>query len=874
MGNRHENYRIQYPNDNAFILSTICQESHLILLNNLKTRTNYFPSKRTYRKGEDWVSELDVCLVSPGVLDRVNEFSVLQNLELPSDHAPISLSLILPCTDMDILRSRAQYLGDHAVLYSQSSNNQGAIKPLNMNIIDERLFISNLLQLNVPSECEDINIYADNVTATLYQCARDSKRVSNVQVVNDGIGRWERLLKDKDDVRIWKAIDWRGNYCGSNANIRDSSPTDNEFKLYYENNFNPITNLDDISSNVTIPVLDQIIAPYEMSQQVKQMKSDKACGPDGVSPGIFKLLPGPWILMLATLFNRIFLSGIYPQSWSKARMCTIFKKGDRANVNNYRGIHIINSITKIYDMVLCERLKQWFKPFREQAGAQEGRGCIEHIVTLRLLCDIAWRRKMKLYVSFIDFSQAYDRVPRRTLFRVLCRLGCGSMMLCALIAMYRSTESVIGTTLITLAVGVRQGSPTSCLLFIIFVDDLIRIIKESSGPDGFLAWLHVLILMDDTVLLSTTRRGITEKLVLLKTYCNDYGMVINQSKTKFFVISGNEADRESLVVEGLVIEHCDQYVYLGSPFTSDGRVSSAVKAHASAKMPHVLKFVSFINKNNDIPFIVKRRVFEAAIMSTLIYACESWIGADIKPVIKQYNWCLKHLLGVRRTTCNDICYVESGCHSLKDFIINKQHKFFFKIWTERQGYIDDPLMHVINTVIATNTPTSRMVNEYISTDVKDLSEAKQAVIANIEESNSSRRLTYKDINPNFEIPFVYINRHTINENYRLSFTRFRVSGHSLACETGRWNRRGRGRLPEEERLCSCGYAVQTERHVVQHCTLSAHLRQRYRFTSIEELFSDNYSPDLTCKIIHEILSVYRYLSFIACVVLIIVLNAL
>ena len=113
-------------------------------------------------------------------------------------------------------------------------------------------------------------------------------------------------------------------------------------------------------------------------------------------------------------------------------------------------------------MVLCSRLKLWFRPYREQAGAQEKRGCLEHIVSLRLLCDIARRKKLTLYVTFVDFSQAYDMVPRRTLFKILRRMGCGSVMLCALVAMYQLTESIIGTAVVTITLGVRQGSPTSC----------------------------------------------------------------------------------------------------------------------------------------------------------------------------------------------------------------------------------------------------------------------------------------------------------------------------------------------------------------------------------------------------------------------------
>ena len=555
------------------------------------------------------------------------------------------------------------------------------------------------------------------------------------------------------------------------------------------------------------------------------------------------------------MFNNIFYSGTYPSTWSRAILVTIFKKGDKRNVKNYRGINIINGIAKMYDMVLCSRLKQWFKPYREQAGAQEKRGCLEHITSLRLLCEMARRKKLTLFVTFIDFAQAYDRVPRHTLFRVLCRLGCGSAMLCTLVAMYSVTESWIGAALVLITLGVRQGSPTSCLLFIVLVDDFIRLIKEGCEHDGFLKWLHILVMIDDTVLLATTRYNMTLKLNILQDYCSEYGMEMNQSKTKFFVINGSEADFEPLVVNQLVVERCDMYVYLGSPFTSDGSTSSAVKAHANAKMPHVLKFVSFISKNNDVPFFVKRRVFDAALMSSLIYGCESWIGADLKPMNKLYNWCLKRLLGVRKSTCNDVCYVESGYPPLHELVRYRQHKFFRSMWQERALYEDDPLTHVIKLVIETNTPTSRIVRELISTEETDLTVAMLNVKDGIINSISSRRITYKEVNPSLSVHYVYKGRHTINETHRLSFTQFRVSGHYLACETGRWNRRGRGRLPLDERVCVCG-AVQTERHVVEECPLTQTIRDRNRFSEIGQLFSDNFEPQLTCKIIHNILSVY------------------
>lgn len=69
---------------------------------------------------------------------------------------------------------------------------------------------------------------------------------------------------------------------------------------------------------------------------------------------------------------------------------------------------------------------------------------------------------------------------------------------------------------------------------------------------------------------------------------------------------------------------------------------------------------------HDASFMVKRRLFDAALLSSLIYGCESRIGADLRFMNKLYNWCLKKLLGVRRNICNDVCHIESGYLPLPD----------------------------------------------------------------------------------------------------------------------------------------------------------------------------------------------------------------
>ena len=124
---------VRVPNDNALILSNICMETGMVLVNNLKIPTNHFRSDKTYRKGSEWVSEIDTCTVSSNLVSDVSGFAVIMNDSLPSDHAPITITLSVSGVDLDGLLTRSQYLGNHAVIYDKKLCN----KPINMCNIDE-----------------------------------------------------------------------------------------------------------------------------------------------------------------------------------------------------------------------------------------------------------------------------------------------------------------------------------------------------------------------------------------------------------------------------------------------------------------------------------------------------------------------------------------------------------------------------------------------------------------------------------------------------------------------------------------------------------------------------------------------------------------
>ena len=496
----------------------------------------------------------------------------------------------------------------------------------------------------------------------------------------------------------------------------------------------------------------------------------------------------------------------------------------------------MDSIGKLYNFILCTRLEKWFKPDREQAGAQQGRGCMEHIVTLRLLMDYAVYKKKKLYVLYVDFSKAYDRVPRHALLETLRRLGCGAVMLYAIYVMYSSTQLIFGTAIITAAIGVRQGSPTSCLLFTLYVNGLIRDLKLMCEPDGFLSWLHCLMLMDDTIIFASNRDAFFKKVKVLVRFCKTTGMVINDDKTKFMVVNGAPEDMEPIHESGIIIKNCDSYTYLGSLFLQNGRVKSAIAAQCKAKGGQLLKYRSFVTKNSDLPFWAKKKVLDSALLTSVFYACESWLCKSLDAAQTLHMTGIKSLLGVRTTTPNDPCLIEVGYTSASGMIRGIQKKFFHSMFTKREGMEDDPFMKAWDIARQANTPCARYIKELLDEDDPPKREFS-GIQDRVRSSTKTKASTYTEMNPRLEVHKVYtVSSQPIPEHYRLAFTQIRLGAHSLAIETGRWSR-----IPREQRLCECG-EVQTENHILARCEKTEDIRSsssNIECFSIPNLFENN-----------------------------------
>ena len=814
----------------------ICRDCDLLPINGLSYENKEFTDGYTYREGTRWLSTVDYCMVSVSALSSVESFEIDHSLDVPSDHAPITV--VFDCEKLrsrnyETLLNRSQALGSYGVTTPSADT---TFRPTQRRQIKSSAIHSDAFR-DTLSECAlpPIDVSAEEASQkfseALYKVAESCRKPRNNNDIPPGVttseyDRWQAILSCEDDKLLWKAVNWKGEVDFSDKN--EEKPSDQEFKehlehLLYPENEQPLDMCELLQDhNVSVDILDAPIDPAEVEHVItKQVKPNKGSGPDGISPGLFHLLPAQWLLYLVTILNMAIFSG-YPQSWLYAKLNMLYKKGDRLRCDNYRGISVTNSISKIYDYILYNRLSEWWKPDREQAGAQPGRGCTEHLVTLRLLIEFSIKKRKKLFIAFIDFSKAYDRVPRKTLILVLKKLGCGVVMLAALISMYVITHSIMGVAVISAVVGVRQGSPTSCFLFILYVNVLIRNIKVESGPDSFLQWLHLLMLMDDTVIFASSREQLLRKLRTLDEYCVTYSMLMNEDKTKFFVINGVEDDIKPIKLSSITLHPCTSYVYLGNIYTSDGKLSSSLAAHANDKKKQLHKLLTFLRVNQDMPFAVKRKVVEAAFNSSILYGAESWLNSNPRPVEQIYIAAVRALLSVRQTIPAPIILAEAGMLPLPVLIRKKQHAFLQKMVSERSQMDDDPLMFAMNL-----SKANRSLHDYMMRVKDDFSEELEygKMCSTMRDSTSTRYTTYITMNPDLTTHPVYRavpTKDFIPEHLRISFTRVRTSSHRLRVETGRW-----ARLDRHERLCRCGEAVGDEEHTLTACKLTEPLRAEY-----------------------------------------------
>ena len=214
-----------------------------------------------------------------------------------------------------------------------------------------------------------------------------------------------------------------------------------------------------------------------------------------------------------------------PNDWECGLLIKIPKKGDTANCDNWRGITLLSTPSKVFTRILFNRIKEHVNHRRkEQAGFRPNRSCIDQINTLRIIIEQCVEWSSRLYAVFVDFEKAFDSVNREAMWKEVKRYGVPKQIVDLIKETYRGYmcrvvhEDCVSEPFPVRA-RVRQGCILSPLMFLVAIDAVMRNVNRDRRRDirwGLVDRLEDLDFADDLCLLSEAHREMLAKLGDLK----------------------------------------------------------------------------------------------------------------------------------------------------------------------------------------------------------------------------------------------------------------------------------------------------------------------------------------------------------------------
>ena len=175
----------------------------------------------------------------------------------------------------------------------------------------------------------------------------------------------------------------------------------------------------------TLDAKEDLFSEEELVTVLKELKNNKAPGADNVINEFLEYGCSEVRNKLLKIMNMIFEKGEAPIDFRKTLIKPLYKKGDKSECRNYRGISLVCIGSKLLSNVIIFRLRDAVdKVLREQqCSFRKGRGCFDQVFTLRLIIEKSLRCQTPLVLSFINYEQALDSVDRRALTKVLSLYG-------------------------------------------------------------------------------------------------------------------------------------------------------------------------------------------------------------------------------------------------------------------------------------------------------------------------------------------------------------------------------------------------------------------------------------------------------------------
>ena len=231
------------------------------------------------------------------------------------------------------------------------------------------------------------------------------------------------------------------------------------------------------------------VTHQEIAEIIKSPKNG-APGNDEINSKILQFSVTPIIGPLSFLCNRSLREGVcvFPLELKLANVLPLFKSGETMLFNNYRPVSLLCTLSKVFGKIMYSRLLDFLDYHKILIGNQFGfRKLHSSYMDLMFMMDQvtkAFDNGECVIGIFVDFSKAFDTVNYSILIDKLHHYGIRGNAL-ELFRSYLSDRSQyvsyngVRSSTKSITCGVAQGSILGSLLFLIYINDLYNVCRDS-----------------------------------------------------------------------------------------------------------------------------------------------------------------------------------------------------------------------------------------------------------------------------------------------------------------------------------------------------------------------------------------------------------
>ena len=334
--------------------------------------------------------------------------------------------------------------------------------------------------------------------------------------------------------------------------------------------------------------------------------------------------------ILCDIYNTCMSQGCYPNVLKIAHVIPIHMKGPKDECSNYRPISLLSNFNRLFEKILYCRLLRFFEKYNiinaNQYGFRKKHSTNLAIYDI-LESKIRDRDKGKVSCAiYLDLSKAFDTVDSNLLLKKLEHYGIRGTPL-KLFTSYLSNRNQctninsILSDLISIDLGVPQGSVLGPLLFLIFINDL-----PEASP------LVTKLFADDTCLLFSAdsvadlQQIANTELSKIINWMASNKLTLNHNKSKFLIITKNgRISSINIRINDHPIEQVHSIEYLG--VTIDSKLSW--KEHIKYLESTLSTASGIMSKlRHYVPFDCLKSYYYAKVYSILQYAVLAWGGCN------------------------------------------------------------------------------------------------------------------------------------------------------------------------------------------------------------------------------------------------------